>query len=39
MENLEFPQDHTLEHAILVEILLTKVGQTYRQPVDCDLLS
>ena len=29
-ENLEYLQDNTLQHAILVEMLLTKVGQQGR---------
>ena len=34
--HLEFLQDSALQHSILVEVLLTKVGQ---HGIHCDLLS
>ena len=34
MEDLEFLQDNTLQHTILMEILLTKVGQQGRDSLD-----
>ena len=40
MDNLEFLQDNTLQHAILVEILPTEVSQQGRDSISIvDLLS
>ena len=39
MENLEFLQDNTLQHTIIVEILSKKVGQQVRDSISiADLL-
>ena len=40
MEHLEFLQETTLRHSILMEILITKVGQQVRDSISIlDLLS
>ena len=40
MEHLEFLQDYTLQHTILVEILLMKVGEQFKDSIlIVDLLS
>ena len=37
MENLEFLQDNTLQHAILVETLLTKLGEQGRDSMSFEI--